>query len=133
MVESMAEVAGREKSGDDSSDRADVNVEETVREILEKHDPQGLRALAPEEYLMWSVSSPRLPSAFCRLVFRLCHVALGLRPASRRDEAEIIRGWMDETGKDALTVGSVWYLLNADWWRHWNAYVDQGAATNSPR
>ena len=38
-----------------------------------------------------------------------------------------------------LVVGSVWHLLNAEWWRSWNAYVEHalgdggGLSSSSPR
>ena len=42
----------------------------------------------------------------------------------RRDEADVVRGWMSREESAPLVVGSVWHLLNAEWWRSWNAYVE---------
>ncbi len=61
-------------------------------------------------------------------VFQLCHVVLGLRPLTRKDEGQIVRGWLErEDGSAAssstLSVGSVWHLISMDWWTAWQSYV----------
>ena len=94
-----------------------------------------------EEFLVWTVDNA-YPAEFSRLVFHLCHVVLGLRPLTRRDEADVVRGWMSREESAPLSVGSVWHLVNAEWWRSWNTYVEHallndngggGSLSNSPR
>ena len=64
--------------------------------------------LSLEEYLVWTVEAP-LARDFARLVFELCHVVLGLRPASRRHEADIVRGWLEREEALGLCPGQVPY------------------------
>ena len=46
---------------------------------------------------------------------------------------------MSREESSPLVVGSVWHLLNAEWWRSWNAYVEHalsdggGLSSSSPR
>jgi ubiquitin carboxyl-terminal hydrolase 6/32 len=56
---------------------------------------------------VWTVGEAPLPRDFARLVFELCHVVLGLRPASRRDEADIVRGWLEREEAAGLCPGQV--------------------------
>ena len=56
---------------------------------------------------------------------------LGLRPQSRREEGEIVRGWLEREEKIPLTTGSMWYVINMDWWTQWHAYVNEGVAEGS--
>ena len=49
--------------------------------------------LSLPDFLVWTVNAT-LPKEFLSLLFQLCHVVLGLRPASRKEEGEIVRGWL---------------------------------------
>jgi ubiquitin carboxyl-terminal hydrolase 6/32 len=62
--------------------------------------------LSLEDYLVWTVEA-QLPRDFARLVFELCHVVLGLRPATRRDEADIVRGWLEREEAAGFWPGQV--------------------------
>jgi ubiquitin carboxyl-terminal hydrolase 6/32 len=68
-----------------------------------------------------------LPKAFARLLFQLCHIVLGLRPQSRSEEGEIVRGWLEREEKMPLVPGSMWYIISMDWWTQWHAYVNDGS------
>ena len=68
-----------------------------------------------------------LPKAFARLIFQLCHIVLGLRPQSRREEGEVVRGWLEREEKMPLVPGSIWYIINMDWWKQWHAYVNDAS------
>ena len=50
-------------------------------------------SLSLPDFLVWTVNAT-LPKEFLSLLFQLCHVVLGLRPASRKEEGEIVRGWL---------------------------------------
>ena len=41
------------------------------------------------------------------MLFQLCHVVLGLRPATRKDEGEIVRGWLHREEAAGFTPGQV--------------------------
>ena len=74
-----------------------------------------------------------LPKSFARLLFQLCHIILGLRPQSRREEGEIVRGWLEREEKFPLMPGSMWYVINNDWWTQWHAYVGEGSGDSRVR
>ena len=108
MVEAMVEVAGAGR---------EEGQELAGRLVLEGG------VVTVEEYLVWTVDNP-LARELVRLVFQLCHVVLGLRPASRREEGETVRGWLAREEGGGLVPGQVWYLLPMPWWTGWHAYVN---------
>ena len=120
MVECMTEVCNQLLADDK---KLALNPEEKVREILEKHDPDNRRCLTQEEFLVWTVDN-KLPVEFAKLVFQLCHIVLGLRPLTRSDEGQIVRGWLEREEKAALRVETIWHLISMDWWSHWHTYVN---------
>jgi ubiquitin carboxyl-terminal hydrolase 6/32 len=136
MVESMVEVRLQSLPAaltEEEGPPDEVELERMVEDILGKHDLQNRGVLTPEEFLVWTVDNP-YPAEFSRLVFHLCHVVLGLRPLTRRDEGDVVTGWMNREERCSLVIGSIWHLVNHDWWNHWNAYVEHaGDASNSPR
>jgi len=157
MMESMLEVAGQTKSGykdmvsrnlssqageqtergknglTEQSDLAkhnnNVDVAVLTEELLTR-DGEKLAHLTLEDFLVWTVDN-NLPKEFCHLVFQLCHVVLGLRPCSRREEGGVVRGWLAREERAGLAPGQVWYLLPMNWWTSWHAYVNwcEGATT----
>jgi ubiquitin carboxyl-terminal hydrolase 6/32 len=56
---------------------------------------------------------------------QVCHVALGLRPASRGDEGDIVRGWLEREERRGYRVGQFWYLVSIGWWRTWQDHTVQ--------
>ena len=79
--------------------------------------------LSLEDFLVWTVENS-LAKDFAKLIFQLCHVVLGLRPSSRREEGELVRGWLAREEAAGLAPGQVWYLLPMAWWTGWHAYVN---------
>ena len=63
-------------------------------------------------------------------VYQLCHIVLGLRPLTRRDEGEIVRGWLEREERAPLMPGALWHLVNMDWWAAWHAYVNYHDSPN---
>jgi len=51
----------------------------------------------------------------------------GLRPISRAEEGEIVKGWLEREEHRGLAVGQLWYLISMDWWRIWNDYVSNNS------
>lgn len=47
----------------------------------------------------------------------------GLRPISRSEEGDIVKGWLEREERRGLAIGQLWYLISMDWWRNWNDYV----------
>ncbi|XP_050522495.1 ubiquitin carboxyl-terminal hydrolase 32 [Daktulosphaira vitifoliae] len=94
-----------------------------VSDLIKRSTEQGL---AIGEYLMWTVHNS-LPMDFLNLIFQVCHVVFGLRPISRSEEGEIVKGWLDREERRGLAIGQLWYLISMDWWKNWNEYVSSNS------
>ncbi|CAI6345795.1 unnamed protein product [Macrosiphum euphorbiae] len=90
-----------------------------VSDLIKRSTDKGL---AIGEYLMWTVHNS-LPMDFLNLIFQVCHIVFGLRPISRVEEGEIVKGWLEREERRGLAVGQLWYLIAIEWWRNWNDYV----------
>ncbi|CAJ0920588.1 unnamed protein product [Ranitomeya imitator] len=53
----------------------------------------------------------------------VCHIVLGLRPATPEEEGQIIRGWLERESRHGLQVGHNWFLISMQWWQQWKEYV----------
>uniref|UniRef100_A0A8C7I8F4 ubiquitinyl hydrolase 1 n=1 Tax=Oncorhynchus kisutch TaxID=8019 RepID=A0A8C7I8F4_ONCKI len=82
--------------------------------------PQGHLTL--EDYQIWSVKSA-FANEFLNLLFQVCHIVLGLRPASPEEEGQIIRGWLERASRHGLQPGDYWFLIAVPWWQQWRDYV----------
>ncbi|KAJ7995851.1 hypothetical protein DPEC_G00231010 [Dallia pectoralis] len=98
------------------------NVRAIVEEILDEHDTTKQGHLTLEDYQIWSVKSA-LANEFLNLLFQVCHIVLGLRPASREEEGQIIRGWLERESRHGLQLGDYWFLIAVPWWQQWREYV----------
>uniref|UniRef100_A0A4W5K153 Ubiquitin carboxyl-terminal hydrolase 32 n=1 Tax=Hucho hucho TaxID=62062 RepID=A0A4W5K153_9TELE len=78
--------------------------------------------LTLEDYQIWSVMSA-LANEFLNLLFQVCHIVLGLRPASCEEEGQIIRGWLERESRHGLQPGDYWFLIAVPWWQQWRDYV----------
>uniref|UniRef100_A0A8C5CHN0 ubiquitinyl hydrolase 1 n=1 Tax=Gadus morhua TaxID=8049 RepID=A0A8C5CHN0_GADMO len=90
--------------------------------------PQGHLTL--EDYQIWSVKSS-LANEFLNLLFQVCHIVLGLRPATPEEEGQIIRGWLERESRHGLQVGQNWFLISMLWWQQWKDYVKYVSASNN--
>ncbi|XP_046386606.1 ubiquitin carboxyl-terminal hydrolase 32 isoform X1 [Ischnura elegans] len=105
-----------------------LDTDAVIAEIRRNSQSSSQDGLTQEEYLMWTVGNS-LPLDFLNLLFQVCHIVLGLRPVSRKEEAEIVRGWLEREERRGFQVGQFWYLISIHWWRAWNDYVNY---SNSP-
>uniref|UniRef100_A0A8C8D233 Ubiquitin carboxyl-terminal hydrolase 32 n=1 Tax=Oncorhynchus tshawytscha TaxID=74940 RepID=A0A8C8D233_ONCTS len=78
--------------------------------------------LTLEDYQIWSVKSA-FANEFLNLLFQVCHIVLGLRPASPEEEGQIIRGWLERASRHGLQPGDYWFLIAVPWWQQWRDYV----------
>ncbi|XP_041733827.2 ubiquitin carboxyl-terminal hydrolase 32 isoform X2 [Coregonus clupeaformis] len=99
-----------------------TNVSDIVEGILKMHDTTKLGHLTLEDYQIWSVKSA-LANEFLNLLFQVCHIVLGLRPAAPEEEGQIIRGWLEREGRHGLKPGDNWFLISSQWWTLWKDYV----------
>lgn len=60
---------------------------------------------------------------FCGDILQVCHIVLGLRPASEKEEGEIILCWLKREERRGYSVGQFWYFISFDWWCSWEGYV----------
>ncbi|XP_046979817.1 ubiquitin carboxyl-terminal hydrolase 32 [Schistocerca americana] len=107
----------------------EVDVEMVMKDI--RRHATSEKGLTTEEYLMWTVENP-LPMDFLNLLFQVCHIVLGLRPVSREEEGEIVKGWLEREKRRGYRVGQFWYLIASDWWRSWENYVSYKPSGESP-
>uniref|UniRef100_A0A7N8YIJ3 Ubiquitin carboxyl-terminal hydrolase 32 n=1 Tax=Mastacembelus armatus TaxID=205130 RepID=A0A7N8YIJ3_9TELE len=98
------------------------SVSDIVEGILKMHDTTKLGHLTLEDYQIWSVKSA-LANEFLNLLFQVCHIVLGLRPATPEEEGQIIRGWLERESRHGLQQGQNWFLISMQWWQQWKDYV----------
>uniref|UniRef100_A0A7N6BGZ7 Ubiquitin carboxyl-terminal hydrolase 32 n=1 Tax=Anabas testudineus TaxID=64144 RepID=A0A7N6BGZ7_ANATE len=98
------------------------SVSDIVEEILKMHDTTKLGHLTLEDYQIWSVKSA-LANEFLNLLFQVCHIVLGLRPATPEEEGQIIRGWLERESRHGLQQSQNWFLISMLWWQQWKDYV----------
>ncbi|XP_029922216.1 ubiquitin carboxyl-terminal hydrolase 32 isoform X5 [Myripristis murdjan] len=98
------------------------SVSDIVEGILKMHDTTKLGHLTLEDYQIWSVKSA-LANEFLNLLFQVCHIVLGLRPATPEEEGQIIRGWLERESRHGLQPGQNWFLISMLWWQQWKDYV----------
>ncbi|XP_071850144.1 ubiquitin carboxyl-terminal hydrolase 32-like isoform X3 [Apostichopus japonicus] len=91
-------------------------------DILASHDEDKDGFITAEEFQVWAVKNS-LPDEFSKLLFQICHIVLGLRPATTSEEKEIILGWVDREKRRGMKATQTWYLIAADWWQTWLKYV----------
>ncbi|XP_032071684.1 ubiquitin carboxyl-terminal hydrolase 32 isoform X2 [Thamnophis elegans] len=103
-----------------------MNLPDIVEDILKSHDTTKLGHLTLEDYQIWSVKSA-LANEFLNLLFQVCHIVLGLRPATPGDEGQIIRGWLERESRHGLQQGHNWFLIAMQWWQQWKEYVKYDA------
>ncbi|XP_054650147.1 ubiquitin carboxyl-terminal hydrolase 32 isoform X2 [Dunckerocampus dactyliophorus] len=94
-----------------------------VEGILKVHDTTKLGCLTLEDYQIWSVANA-LATEFLNLLFQVCHIVLGLRPASPEEEGQIIRGWLERENRRGLQHGHSWFLISTLWWQQWKDYTN---------
>ena len=100
-----------------------------MMEICQKPNSKSLPASTNsqtytlQEFLVWTTTSP-ISQEFSKLVYQLCHICLGLKPLTRSDEGEIVRGWIEREEKATLSPGTIWQIVSMDWWTSWHAYVN---------
>uniref|UniRef100_A0A9J8A4T3 Ubiquitin carboxyl-terminal hydrolase 32 n=1 Tax=Cyprinus carpio carpio TaxID=630221 RepID=A0A9J8A4T3_CYPCA len=100
----------------------DSSVSDIVEDILKMHDTTKQGHLTLEDYQIWSVKSA-IANEFLNLLFQVCHIVLGLRPATPEEEGQIIRGWLERESRHGLKPGQNWFLISMQWWQQWRDYV----------
>uniref|UniRef100_A0A4W6CGZ8 Ubiquitin carboxyl-terminal hydrolase 32 n=1 Tax=Lates calcarifer TaxID=8187 RepID=A0A4W6CGZ8_LATCA len=118
----------------DTLPELDSSVSDIVEGILKMHDTTKLGHLTLEDYQIWSVKSA-LANEFLNLLFQVCHIVLGLRPATPEEEGQIIRGWLERESRHGLQQGQNWFLISMLWWQQWKdyvKYVSQGIVVEQP-
>uniref|UniRef100_A0ABM5ENA4 ubiquitinyl hydrolase 1 n=1 Tax=Pogona vitticeps TaxID=103695 RepID=A0ABM5ENA4_9SAUR len=104
-----------------------TNPPDIVEDVLKAHDTTKLGHLTLEDYQIWSVKSA-LANEFLNLLFQVCHIVLGLRPATPEEEGQIIRGWLERESRYGLQPGHNWFLVAMPWWQQWKEYVKYDAS-----
>uniref|UniRef100_A0A670Z3P7 Ubiquitin carboxyl-terminal hydrolase 32 n=1 Tax=Pseudonaja textilis TaxID=8673 RepID=A0A670Z3P7_PSETE len=87
-----------------------MNLPDIVEDILKSHDTTKVRK-----------------GSCISLSLIVCHIVLGLRPATPGDEGQIIRGWLERESRHGLQQGHNWFLIAMQWWQQWKEYVKYDA------
>ncbi|KAI2656254.1 Ubiquitin carboxyl-terminal hydrolase 32 [Labeo rohita] len=109
----------------------DSSVSDIVEDILKMHDTTKQGHLTLEDYQIWSVKSA-LANEFLNLLFQVCHIVLGLRPATPEEEGQIIRGWLERESRHGLHPGQNWFLISMQWWQQWKDYDNKSIVMEQP-
>uniref|UniRef100_H3BBL5 Ubiquitin carboxyl-terminal hydrolase 32 n=1 Tax=Latimeria chalumnae TaxID=7897 RepID=H3BBL5_LATCH len=122
MVEALLEVWKDNRT--DTIPEMHMSVSDIVQDILKMHDTTKLGHLTLEDYQIWSVKSA-LANEFLNLLFQVCHIVLGLRPATAEEEGQIIscRGWLERESRHGFQLNHNWFLISMQWWKQWKEYV----------
>uniref|UniRef100_A0A2K6SGK9 Ubiquitin carboxyl-terminal hydrolase 32 n=1 Tax=Saimiri boliviensis boliviensis TaxID=39432 RepID=A0A2K6SGK9_SAIBB len=99
-----------------------MDLSDIVEGILNAHDTTKMGHLTLEDYQIWSVKNV-LANEFLNLLFQVCHIVLGLRPATPEEEGQIIRGWLERESRYGLQPGHNWFIISMQWWQQWKEYV----------
>ncbi|XP_062601497.1 ubiquitin carboxyl-terminal hydrolase 32-like isoform X2 [Saccostrea cucullata] len=105
-----------------------MDPELVAKEILASHDGDKDGCLTQAEYLVWTVNNT-LADNFLDLLSQICHLVMGLKPQTKEEEGEIIKGfrmmrqWLQRESKKSFEIGQVWYLISMTWWNSWIEYV----------
>ena len=83
MVESMVEVVGQTKN--DTEEDKQYDCDKMTRDLLSSRGH-----VSQEDFLVWTVDNV-LAQEMGQLIVQLCHVSLGLRPASRAEKGHVVR------------------------------------------
>uniref|UniRef100_A0A6I8N0C2 ubiquitinyl hydrolase 1 n=1 Tax=Ornithorhynchus anatinus TaxID=9258 RepID=A0A6I8N0C2_ORNAN len=103
-----------------------MKLSDIVDSILNAHDTTKMGHLTLEDYQIWSVKNV-LANEFLNLLFQVCHIVLGLRPATPEEEGQIIRGWLERESRYGLQPGHNWFIISMQWWQQWKEYVKYDA------
>ncbi|XP_072043615.1 ubiquitin carboxyl-terminal hydrolase 32-like isoform X1 [Amphiura filiformis] len=125
MVKALINVRRENRIGSEIDFKAveNLNPASIATDILSHHDGDNDGAITAEEFQVWAVKNS-LPDDFYKLLFQICHIILGLRPANKEEERDIIMGWVDRDKRRGLRLTQTWYLISMPWWRQWNNYVN---------
>ncbi|XP_064127421.1 ubiquitin carboxyl-terminal hydrolase 32 isoform X7 [Loxodonta africana] len=120
MVVALLEVWKDNRTDDIPELHTDLS--DIVEGILNTHDTTKMGHLTLEDYQIWSVKNV-LANEFLNLLFQVCHIVLGLRPATPEEEGQIIRGWLERESRYGLQPGHNWFIISMQWWQQWKEYV----------
>ncbi|XP_023612599.1 ubiquitin carboxyl-terminal hydrolase 32 isoform X5 [Myotis lucifugus] len=120
MVVALLEVWKDNRTDDIPELHTDLS--DIVEGILSAHDTTKMGHLTLEDYQIWSVKNV-LANEFLNLLFQVCHIVLGLRPATPEEEGQIIRGWLERESRYGLQPGHNWFIISMQWWQQWKDYV----------
>ncbi|XP_012868534.1 PREDICTED: ubiquitin carboxyl-terminal hydrolase 32 [Dipodomys ordii] len=124
MVVALLEVWKDNRTDDIPELHKDLS--DIVEGILDAHDTTKIGHLTLEDYQIWSVKNV-LANEFLNLLFQVCHIVLGLRPATPEEEGQIIRGWLERESRYGLQPGHNWFIISMQWWQQWKEYVKYDA------
>ncbi|UJR27426.1 hypothetical protein I4U23_008715 [Adineta vaga] len=122
------------------NDSPDLYADNILQKIDNKKSTE-MKSIKQEDFLNWCATDP-LVEELIELIFQICHVVLGLKPATKQDEITIVKQFLRREqypfveaqsgvsskvyhwincNRSTSKPGSSWYLISKDWWTRWEA------------
>ncbi|CAB3992904.1 Ubiquitin carboxyl-terminal hydrolase 32, partial [Paramuricea clavata] len=106
----------------------EIDPEILVTDVLSDYDSDKDGFVTLDEYKKWATSQS-LSRLVLDILFQICHVVFGLRPATRKDEYQVIWGWLDRENFRGLQPGTTWFLVAMEWWKKWKEFIGRQKST----
>ncbi|XP_047141245.1 ubiquitin carboxyl-terminal hydrolase 32 isoform X2 [Hydra vulgaris] len=91
-------------------------------EIIQGLVPNEENKVTFDQFRIWASTSSHIHE-FLLLIFQICHISFGLRPALKEEEGLIVGRWLERDTKEGLNPSSLYYIVSMDWWKTWMNYV----------
>eukprot|EP00800_Vazella_pourtalesii_P019812 TRINITY_DN687_c0_g1_i4.p1 TRINITY_DN687_c0_g1~~TRINITY_DN687_c0_g1_i4.p1 ORF type:complete len:1290 (+),score=322.70 TRINITY_DN687_c0_g1_i4:294-4163(+) len=103
-----------------------INLDSEVDEILKTciEGDKTRESLSLTEFINWGSRDGCVLEELLKVMFQLCHIVFGLRPQSREDERDVIKGYMVREMREKLQEGTIKYLIANPWFNSWQDFVE---------
>ncbi|KAI6646793.1 Ubiquitin carboxyl-terminal hydrolase 32-like [Oopsacas minuta] len=113
--------------------QADIDLDQILTEILESYKDQDSdepkNFLTQTEFINWGSRDGCVLEELLKVIFQICHVIFGLRPQSRIDERDVIKGYMIREMREKILEGNVKYIISKYWYTNWQKFVEYDPKT----
>ena len=96
-----------------------INIRDNVLETF----GDRVKGFTLDQFLQWSLNCS-LHQPLLDLLYEVCHVSFGIKPPTRKEEAKIIKNYLDRCDGTEIIPGDLIYLVPISWWNAWCEYVD---------
>ncbi|CAF0759373.1 unnamed protein product [Adineta ricciae] len=136
------------------NDSPDLYADNILQKNENNNQSSQMKFFNQQDFLTWCSTDP-LIEELIGLTFQVCHVVLGLKPATKQEEITIVKQFLRREqypfveaqsgvsskvyhwincNRSTSKPGSSWYLIPKDWWTRWessaNTNLTEVATTN---